>query len=60
LKRQLYLAILSMAALLICAHAVSAQDDMTVSIQDFSFNPGQITVAPGTTVTWTTARYILI
>jgi plastocyanin len=53
LKRQLYLAILSMAALLICAHAVSAQDDMTVSIQDFSFNPGQITVAPGTTVTWT-------
>jgi plastocyanin len=39
--------------LLICAHAVSAQDDMTVSIQDFSFNPGQITVAPGTTVTWT-------
>jgi plastocyanin len=53
LKRLLYLAILSMAALLICAPAVSAQDDMTVSIQDFSFNPGQITVAPGTTVTWT-------
>ena len=53
MKRLLYLAILSMAALLICAPAVSAQDDMTVSIQDFSFNPGQITVAPGTTVTWT-------
>jgi len=42
-----------MVALLICGPAVSAQDDMTVSIQDFSFNPGQITVAPGTTVTWT-------
>jgi plastocyanin len=53
LKRLLYLAILSMAALLFFAPAASAQDDMTVSIQDFSFNPGQITVAPGTTVTWT-------
>jgi plastocyanin len=53
LKRLLYLAILSMAALLVFAPAASAQDDMTVSIQDFSFNPGQITVAPGTTVTWT-------
>jgi plastocyanin len=51
LKRLLYLAILSIAALLICAPAVSAQDK-TVSIQDFSFSPGQITVAPGTTVTW--------
>jgi plastocyanin len=51
LKRLLYLAILSVAALLICAPAVSAQDK-TVSIQDFSFSPGQITVAPGTTVTW--------
>ncbi len=53
MKRLLYLATLSMAALLISAPAVSAQDEMTVSIQDFSFNPGQITVAPGTTVTWT-------
>src|SRR5829696_4563345 len=42
-----------MAALLVFAPAASAQDDMTVSIQDFSFDPGQITVAPGTTVTWT-------
>jgi len=42
-----------MVALLVFAPAVSAQDDMTVSIQDFSFDPGQITVAPGTTVTWT-------
>jgi plastocyanin len=52
LKRLLYLAILSMAAMLICAPAASAQDEMTVSIQDFFFDPGQLTVAPGTTVTW--------
>jgi plastocyanin len=49
----LYLAILSMVALVVFAPAVSAQDDMTVSIQDFSFSPDQMTVAPGTTVTWT-------
>ena len=41
-----------MAAVLICAPAASAQDEMTVSIQDFFFDPGQLTVAPGTTVTW--------
>jgi plastocyanin len=52
LKRLLYLVILSTAAMLISAPAVSAQDEMTVSIQDFFFDPGQLTVAPGTTVTW--------
>jgi plastocyanin len=52
LKRLMYLAILSMAALLISVPAASAQDKMTVSIQDFFFDPGQLTVAPGTTVTW--------
>jgi plastocyanin len=52
LKRLLYLAILSMAAMLISAPAASAQDEMTVSIQDFFFDPDQLTVAPGTTVTW--------
>jgi plastocyanin len=41
-----------MAALLISASAASAQDEMTVSIQDFFFDPDQLTVAPGTTVTW--------
>jgi len=41
-----------MAALLISVPAASAQDEMTVSIQDFFFDPGQLTVAPGTTVTW--------
>src|SRR5215204_5294093 len=52
LKRLLYLAILSMAAMLISAPAGSAQDEMTVSIQDFFFDPDQLSVAPGTTVTW--------
>ena len=53
MKRLLYLAILSMAGLVLLAPAASAQDEMTVSIQDFSFSPAQMTVAPGTTVTWT-------
>jgi plastocyanin len=52
LKRLLYLAILSMVVLVVFAPAASAQDDMTVSIQDFFFSPDQMTVAPGTTVTW--------
>jgi plastocyanin len=52
LKRLMYLAILSMAAMLISVPAASAQDKMTVSIQDFFFDPSQLTVAPGTTVTW--------
>jgi plastocyanin len=52
LKRLLYLLIVSTAALLISVPAASAQDEMTVSIQDFFFDPDQLTVAPGTTVTW--------
>jgi LPXTG-motif cell wall-anchored protein len=52
LKRLLYLCILPLAAMLISAPAASAQDEMTVSIQDFFFDPDQLTVAPGTTVTW--------
>jgi LPXTG-motif cell wall-anchored protein len=52
LKRLLYLSILPLAAMLISAPAASAQDEMTVSIQDFFFDPDQLTVAPGTTVTW--------
>src|SRR5215218_11451091 len=41
-----------MVALVVFAPAASAQDDMTVSIQDFFFSPDQLTVAPGTTATW--------
>ena len=52
MKRLLYLVILSTAAMLISVPAASAQDEMTVSIQDFFFDPDQLTVAPGTTVTW--------
>jgi plastocyanin len=52
LKRLLYLVTLSMAALLISASAASGQEEMTVSIQDFFFEPDQLTIAPGTTVTW--------
>jgi plastocyanin len=52
LKRLLYLATLFMAAMLICAPAASAQDEMSVSIQHFFFDPDQLSVAPGTTVTW--------
>ena len=52
MKRLLYLIIVSTAALLISVPAASAQDEMTVSIQDFFFDPDQLTVAPGTTVTW--------
>ena len=52
MKRLLYLATLSMTALLVFAPAASAQDEMTVSIQDNFFEPEQLTVAPGTTVTW--------
>src|SRR5215216_4202230 len=48
----MYLSILSMAAMLISVPAASAQDEMTVSIQDFFFDPDQLSVAPGTTVTW--------
>jgi plastocyanin len=51
LKRLLYLAILTMVALVVFSPAASAQDK-TVSIQDFFFDPDQLTVAPGTTVTW--------
>ena len=52
MKRLLYLSILPLAAMLISAPAASAQDEMTVSIQDFFFDPDQLSVAPGTTVTW--------
>src|SRR5215203_1007139 len=38
--------------MLISVPAASAQDEMTVSIQDFFFDPDQLNVAPATTVTW--------
>lgn len=42
-----------LTALPILAPAAGAQgSQQTVPIQDFSFSPAQITVEPGTTVTW--------
>ena len=47
------LAVLSLVALLLFAPTAGAQGkNMTVSIKNFAFNPPNITVAPGTTVTW--------
>lgn len=51
---------LFLTALMIFAPTAGAQDEMqmqepnvvTVSIQDFFFNPSQITIRPGTTVMW--------
>lgn len=34
-------------------HAVPAQDTKTVNIHDHAFDPGQLDVSAGTTVTWT-------
>lgn len=54
MKRLSYLVTLSVVALLMLVPAAGAQQDQNVmvSIQDFAFNPPDITVAPGTTVTW--------
>ncbi len=54
MRKLSYLVTLSVIALLIFVPAAGAQQgqDVTVSIQDFAFDPPDITVAPGTTVTW--------
>ena len=52
-KILLRLAALSLVALLLFAPTVGAQGkNMTVSIKNFAFNPPNMTVAPGTTLTW--------
>ena len=64
MKRLSYLVTLSVIALLVLAPVAGAQQDqgvvsvpiqdvVTVSIHDFSFDPSQTTVAPGTVVMWT-------
>lgn len=40
------------AALPVLATTARAQTTHTVSIENFSFNPASITIAPGDTVTW--------
>ena len=53
MRRLLLLATLSTVALLVFAPAAWAQgQEVTVSIEDNYFSPANITVEPGTTVTW--------
>ena len=53
MRRLLYLAVLSLAAVLVFAPAAWAQGrTVTVSMEDNYFDQANITVEPGTTVTW--------
>jgi plastocyanin len=52
MKRLIYLAALALAVMVVMAPSVGAQPTTTVSIQDFFFSPANVTVEPGTTVTW--------
>ena len=53
MRRLSYVAALALVATLALAPAAGAQGQtMTVSIEDFFFSPANMTVAPGTTVTW--------
>jgi plastocyanin len=53
MRRLLWLAMLSFVALLVFALAAWAQgQEVTVRMEDNFFSPANITVEPGTTVTW--------
>jgi plastocyanin len=53
MRRLTYVAALALVATLVLAPSAGAQGQtMTVSIEDFFFSPANMTVAPGTTVTW--------
>src|SRR5215208_106034 len=53
MRRLSYVAALALVVTLALASAAGAQGQtMTVSIEDFFFSPANMTVAPGTTVTW--------
>jgi plastocyanin len=53
MRRLLWLAMLSFVALLVFAPAAWAQgQEVTVRMEDNFFSPANITVEPGTTVTW--------
>lgn len=43
-------------ALVLSAGSVQAQSPATVTMDNYAFAPADITVAPGTTVTWTNAQ----
>ena len=53
MRRLSYVAALALVVTLSLASVAGAQGQtMTVSIEDFFFSPANMTVAPGTTVTW--------
>jgi len=55
MRQLVYLVLVSAAVLLMAMPTAGAQQDqdvVTVSIQDGFFDPSEVTVAPGTTVTW--------
>ena len=52
MRRLLQLATLSLVALLVFAPSAWAQEEVTVRMEDNFFDPANITVEPGTTVTW--------
>jgi len=53
MRRLSYVAALVLVVTLALAPAAGAQGQtMTVSIEDFFFSPANMTIAPGTTVTW--------
>src|SRR5687767_15955488 len=52
MRRLLKLATLSLVVLLVFAPSAWAQEGVTVRMEDNFFDPANITVEPGTTVTW--------
>ena len=53
MRRLIYLAALALVVMVAMAPSATAQGMTTqVSIQDFFFSPANVTVEPGTTVTW--------
>jgi len=53
MRRLIYLAALALLVMVVMAPSAGAQGMTTqVSIQDFFFSPANVTVEPGTTVTW--------
>jgi plastocyanin len=52
MRRLLKLATLSLVVVLVFAPSAWAQEGVTVRMEDNSFDPANMTVEPGTTVTW--------
>jgi plastocyanin len=52
---RLLLVMLAFAAISLAWSCVAWADDARVSIDNFTFAPATLTIAPGTTVTWTNA-----